>query len=68
MKKRGDHLFINITFRNMALKMSKLADFSYFLLMTAKYQSQFCLSASRRYYLVLSENAVDYWAELSLAT
>ena len=47
----------------MVIKMSKMAHFLYFLLMSAENQLVWrrYLRASERSYLALSENAMDCW-------
>ena len=71
-------LVIMFTPRDMGIKMSKMANFLCFLLMTGKNQLQFglfsaddskksvtiwakYLSISKRFYLGLSENVMNYW-------
>ena len=52
-----------IALRVMVIKMSKMAHFLYFLLMSAENQLVWrrYLRASERSYLALSENAMDCW-------
>ena len=49
----------------MVIKTSKMFHFLYFLLMTAKHQSQIgqpkYLSTSERPHLALLENTIDHW-------
>ena len=61
-QKKGVIRLVMFTPRVMAIKMSKMAGFMYFLLDTAKNQSVWAryLSASVRSYLAFSENTMGY--------
>ena len=66
VNERNGVIFLVITFgpRVLVIKMSKMADFLYILLMKAKIKQSVWakyLTASKRSHLILLENAIDYW-------
>ena len=66
LNERNRVICLVITFgpRVLVIKMSKMADFLYILLMKAKIKQSVWakyLTASKRSHLILLENAIDYW-------
>ena len=57
------YLFIMFTPRGMVIKIKKMVHILYFLLMKAKISNslEIIFKATERSYLVLLENAMNYW-------